>query len=472
MAVLPKRVIDVGETNDKVVHLRDFGDKPPVAHYICLSHRWQRSCPLTTTQVNIESRKVRIALNDLSATLRDAILLTRAFHIRYFWIDSLCIIQDSDTDWEVESAQMGAYYSRSWLTVAAGLDHDPEMDETRFHQTSSILGPRYKPDTNAGFYRLRISEANQVSSLYFNLQDELKWDNRGSSYLFSRGWTLQEEALSPQFLSFQPQQTTLRIGKRVFHESGFTQTITDTSFLTTNGLSFKGWTRLVEDYSQRHLARQRDKLPALSGIAQLYQEKHKDKYLAGLWLSHLLEHLCWCVPNGAIESSRPSIYRAPTWSWASIDGKVTFDSFEIPPRQIKILKAITMPAGKDPLGQVREGQITLEAQINKQRWKRDSDSKRKWYYADPLLENCTSTGKQGALTIRSAPFSTATLLLDVQDSTEDELDLWSLPIHDQFALALQAVDGGEHTFRRIGSICWRGKNDDGDQCKPAVISII
>jgi hypothetical protein len=63
-------------------------------------------------------------------------------------------------------------------------------------------------------------------------------------------------------------------------------------------------------------------------------------------------------------------------------------------------------------------------------------------------------------------------LLDVQDSTEDELDLWSLPIHDQFALALQAVDVGEHTFRRIGSICWRGKNDDGGQCRPVVISII
>jgi hypothetical protein len=71
----------------------------------------------------------------------------------------------------------------------------------------------------------------------------------------------------------------------------------------------------------------------------------------------------------------------------------------MPPRQIKILEAITMPAGKDPLRQVREGRITLEAQINKQRWKRDSDSKRKWYYADPLLEHYTSTGKQGALTI-------------------------------------------------------------------------
>jgi hypothetical protein len=113
MIVLPKRVIDVGETNKNVVSLRDFGDKHLVSYYICLSHCWQRSCPLVTTQMNIERGKAGIALKDLSATLRDAILLTRAFDICYLWIDSLCILQDSATDWELESSRMGAYYGRS-----------------------------------------------------------------------------------------------------------------------------------------------------------------------------------------------------------------------------------------------------------------------------------------------------------------------------------------------------------------------
>lgn len=136
MAVLPKRIVDVGETNDEFVNLRDFGDKPTSAHYVCLSHRWQWSCPLITTQLNIESRKTRIAMDELSATLNDAILLTRAFNIRYLWIDSLCILQDSNLDWEIESSRMGAYYSRSWLTQAAGLDHAPiwpRMDSTKHH---------------------------------------------------------------------------------------------------------------------------------------------------------------------------------------------------------------------------------------------------------------------------------------------------------------------------------------------------
>lgn len=219
----PRRVIEVGNINDKTVYLRDFGDKPPASHYVCLSHRWQRSCPSITTQSNIENRKSGIAVDDLSANLRDAIFLTRSFNIRYLWIDSLCVLQDSSSDWETESSQMGAYYGRSWLTLSAGLDSEPDLYPSKFHQTSSIFGPRYNSNTRTGYYRLRISQSEPKSYMYFNLQDELKWDNRSSSSLFSRGWTLQEEALSPRFLSFQPWQTSLRIQHKIYHESGFVQ---------------------------------------------------------------------------------------------------------------------------------------------------------------------------------------------------------------------------------------------------------
>jgi hypothetical protein len=87
--------------------------------------------------------------------------------------------------------------------------------------------------------------------MYFNLQDELKWDNRSSSYLFSRGWTLQKEAL----LSFQPRQTSLRIGHNICHESGFVQKIKETSFIGIDRTDLGSWVGLIEDYSQRNLTR-------------------------------------------------------------------------------------------------------------------------------------------------------------------------------------------------------------------------
>jgi hypothetical protein len=57
--------------------------------------------------------------------------------------------------------------------------------------------------------------AGKISSVYFIGFDEKRWDNRAASLLFTRGWTLQEEALAPRFLSFQPRQASLRLG----HES-------------------------------------------------------------------------------------------------------------------------------------------------------------------------------------------------------------------------------------------------------------
>lgn len=40
-------------------------------------------------------------------------------HVRYVWIDSLCIIQDSKKDWEKEAAQMALVYSNAYCTIAA-----------------------------------------------------------------------------------------------------------------------------------------------------------------------------------------------------------------------------------------------------------------------------------------------------------------------------------------------------------------
>lgn len=52
-------------------------------------------------------------------TFFDAVLLTRKLKLQYLWIDSLCIIQDSKKDWEIESAKMDQVYRGSAVTIAA-----------------------------------------------------------------------------------------------------------------------------------------------------------------------------------------------------------------------------------------------------------------------------------------------------------------------------------------------------------------
>lgn len=105
---LPKRVVDVGRNNDDVKLVETNGEKRA---YICLSHCWGPTQIITTKTATLEERKKGIAWSELSKTFQEAITLTRNLGFRYIWIDSLCIIQDSAQDWNIESAKMATVYS-------------------------------------------------------------------------------------------------------------------------------------------------------------------------------------------------------------------------------------------------------------------------------------------------------------------------------------------------------------------------
>jgi Heterokaryon incompatibility protein (HET) len=112
--IQPKRLIDVGTKDDNRLFLSvDPRERQEDSRYICLSHCWSYGHPLRTTTVTLPARTKRICFSDLSQTFRDTIALTRYLGIRYLWIDSLCIVQDSIIDWQEESAKMGLYYTSS-----------------------------------------------------------------------------------------------------------------------------------------------------------------------------------------------------------------------------------------------------------------------------------------------------------------------------------------------------------------------
>lgn len=72
-----------------------------------------------------------------------------------------------------------------------------------------------------------------------------------------------------------------------------------------------------------------DKFIALSGIAEEFQTMNNDVYLAGLWkVCFFTDQLLWCVKHTNTQlngqpSARLSIYRAPSWSWLSIDAETS-----------------------------------------------------------------------------------------------------------------------------------------------------
>jgi hypothetical protein len=77
------------------------------------------TCSQYATSVNNIEQKVQgIDFECLPPTFRDAVIVTRQLKCQFLWIDSLCIIQGSHSDWAIESAKMQAYYSQAVVTLA------------------------------------------------------------------------------------------------------------------------------------------------------------------------------------------------------------------------------------------------------------------------------------------------------------------------------------------------------------------
>ena len=131
--------------------------------------------------------------------------------------------------------------------------------------------------------------------------------------------------------------------------------------------------KIVEDYSQRQLTFSTDMLPALSGIATRFASILQDTYCAGLWRNDLQRSLVWSADSFDLKA-RPSKYRAPSWSWASVDTKVYWF-----PRDTKIDSDVTRPTRivdceTQPLyatarfGEVRSGVLELRGRVRDLDW--------------------------------------------------------------------------------------------------------
>ncbi|KAK3399576.1 heterokaryon incompatibility protein-domain-containing protein, partial [Sordaria brevicollis] len=124
---LPTRILAVGVTGSSHVKLVETTTEPPGTPYVALSHCWgpPGKQPLTTTLDTLnEYVSSGISFARLPRTFADAVHITRELGIRYLWIDCLCIIQDSLSDWEAESECMGSIYEGAELTLGAAYARD------------------------------------------------------------------------------------------------------------------------------------------------------------------------------------------------------------------------------------------------------------------------------------------------------------------------------------------------------------
>jgi hypothetical protein len=133
------------------------------------------------------------------------------------------------------------------------------------------------------------------------------------------------------------------------------------------------WKEIIRKYSRCELSIGSDKLVAISGLAQQVSRTLKldpKCYLAGLWFATLPSSLLWQVnPNTYQKDWRRVADRAPSWSWACIDGEIEPPPLELHElrisnlrRCIQLLDAHTSCVD-DPFGQVSGGCIRLQSAL-------------------------------------------------------------------------------------------------------------
>jgi hypothetical protein len=81
------------------------------------------------------------------------------------------------------------------------------------------------------------------------------------------------------------------------------------------------WRQIVHEYSGLSLTLASDQLPAISGVERPMSKVRNGHYFGGIRKNVLVEDVVWHTFD---PKARLSVWRAPSWSWASVDIQASY----------------------------------------------------------------------------------------------------------------------------------------------------
>lgn len=362
---LPKRLLDLGDNIKLVENVQSDWE------YVALSYCWgvheikainlksnisnSTSTPdfLTrfsiTTASTIAEHMEGIPVGKIPKTIRDAIAITRRLGMRYLWVDCLCIVQDSESDWEAESPKMGSIYHRAKVTIS--VDRGENMDSGCFNTSDHVRSfstnqpilkfwqRDFQSNAQAIYFReypagegVRVFNSTTFGKIK-KLHDD-PFSHSLASRLESRAWCFQERVLSSRILHysmsqlywecdycFEAEEPKLSFGV----SKGFSQIYSSAFAARRLDLDVKNNVDLImiwcyhslEDYCGRKLTYSSDRLPAISSIARLFNLQLRSEYVAGVFATEMHVGLAWAVQNPLPHPENVAQSHFPSFSWVA-----------------------------------------------------------------------------------------------------------------------------------------------------------
>ncbi|KAJ2903206.1 uncharacterized protein MKZ38_010242 [Zalerion maritima] len=385
----PPRLLEIpDDLENQPIQLKviDEGDAEEDISYVALSYRWGGEQPMKTTSENLEERvESGLPLSSLPRTFQDAITLTSNLGLKYLWIDSMCMVSDNIPDIEKHYANISHIYQGATMVLSAS---------RAANVSDGFLKPRTAPTWHKSVFRfpfhaldgtigsvLAIGNLERTSGVLATPEEPVA----------SRAWCLQEYLLSQRFLSVGQRTTMFKCleeehfdgaeGLCYSHTGLGPDTLEPSNILYGEVPSISDmeeWFKyVVAPYSGRDHTVNLDKLVAIGGVAEDFSRRpglDGVPYAAGLWLhapTFPLQMLWWPKEeeNGSAQLYASTQYRAPSWSWASIDGPVQFspiteDLMELVSPSFKLKGTSGSPVVPEwKFGPLRSGRLHIEGKV-------------------------------------------------------------------------------------------------------------
>lgn len=340
---LPKRLLYLGELRNPP-RIVESSLITVAAPYVALSYCWGTRPFLTLTRQTYDHMQHALNIESLPILFQDAIAVARGLGFLWIWIDSLCIVQDDVDDWAHETANMHTIFAGASLTVSTVTAGDPftSLFHRRKHRIThpvplDFWTPRSDRQHQAAQFRIATAVPRWVG-------EDFAW--RGLVHL--RAWALQEQMLSTRILWFGDGMIFFECMKGFkleidpMHDAWYSQSesgkkdmlehLATTACIKgapTPQLIHKGrvvppfrvWQRLVQELTERGITKQSDRLPALGPLTARIGRLSGEKVAHGIFVGDIaLRALCW---RSRIPSRKSDL--VPSWLWASMSGRVTYD---------------------------------------------------------------------------------------------------------------------------------------------------